>query len=263
MWSRWARVWGWNWLKWKIFDNITDITHVSDGLQLCEFEKQYHTVSVSISLPLSSAVDAPLISPYFPVFCSATLSFDVRFSMLTSGETWRLSCSDGKVTWRGWWMRLDVYGRKTTSTYWSRAAAALRFSAMFGELNRNWALLASSRYVEAIKNYIISKRRGSLKPTTAKITETTTWKQLLAYRKKQSIHKGVVPHVALCMAWVAWAWVARIAWMAWVACVAGWSGHIPRGHLHGVCGRLIAKLMWTIRAEETSTVFPGKKTTNQ
>ena len=71
-------------------------------------------------------------------------------------------------------MRLDVYGRKTTSTYWSRAAAALRFSAMFGELNRNWALLASSRYVEAIKNYIISKRRGSLKPTTAKITETTT-----------------------------------------------------------------------------------------
>lgn len=146
-------VWWWNWLKWKIFDNITDITHVSDRLQLCEFEKEYHTVSVSISLPLSSAVDAPPISPYFPAFCSATLSFDVRFSMLTSGETWRLSCSDGQVTWRGWWMRLDVYGRKTTSTYWSRAAAALRFSVMFGELNRNWALLASSLDVEAIKNY--------------------------------------------------------------------------------------------------------------
>ena len=78
------------------------------------------------------------------------------------------------------------------------------------------------------------------------------------------------PTRALCMARVAWAWVAwpriawaRVAWMAWVACVAGWSGHIPSSHLHCVCGRLITKLMWTLRAEETRTVFPGKKTTNQ
>lgn len=70
-------------------------------------------------------------------------------------------------------MRLDVYGRTTTSTYWSRAAAGLRFSAMFGELNRNWALLASSLDVEAIKNYNL-KETGSTEANYSKITETTT-----------------------------------------------------------------------------------------
>lgn len=61
-------VWWWNWLKWKIFDNITDITHVSDRLQLCEFEKQYHTVSYSISVYLFASFQCCRCTSHLPLF---------------------------------------------------------------------------------------------------------------------------------------------------------------------------------------------------
>lgn len=71
-------------------------------------------------------------------------------------------------------MRLNVYGRKTTSTYnIGQGLQLLSVSLPCWELNRTWVLLASSLDVEAIKNYNL-KETGFTQANYRKITETTT-----------------------------------------------------------------------------------------